>query len=84
MSIDMPDGRGLVAIGCAEGVWIGFRHDSKCEPFPFVVGLSSSNPLVSKALRRVLHLKMVTQCAMLEQFGIFLVLADKVRSVVRR
>ncbi|KAI0714198.1 Dbl-like domain-containing protein [Cerioporus squamosus] len=52
------DGRGLVAIGCAEGVWIGFRHDSR-------------------SLRRVLHLKMVTQCAMLEDFGIFLVLADK-------
>jgi hypothetical protein len=30
------------------------------------------------ALRRVLHLKMVTQCAMLDDFGIFLVLADKV------
>jgi len=52
------DGRGLVAIGCAEGVWIGLRHDSK-------------------SMRRVLHLKMVTQCAMLEDFGIFLVLADK-------
>ncbi|KAK2462748.1 hypothetical protein APHAL10511_005266 [Amanita phalloides] len=52
------DGRALVAIGCAEGVWIGFRHDPK-------------------SLRRVLHLKMVTQCAMLEAFGIFLVLADK-------
>ncbi|KAI0766140.1 Dbl domain-containing protein [Trametes elegans] len=52
------DGRGLVAVGCAEGVWIGFRHDSR-------------------SLRRVLHLKMVTQCAMLEDFGIFLVLADK-------
>ncbi|KAG8842673.1 hypothetical protein FRB91_004002, partial [Serendipita sp. 411] len=25
------DGRGLVAIGCAEGVWIGLRHDSKCK-----------------------------------------------------
>ncbi|OCH96297.1 Dbl domain-containing protein [Obba rivulosa] len=23
------DGRGLVAVGCAEGVWIGFRHDSR-------------------------------------------------------
>jgi hypothetical protein len=33
-------------------------------------------------MRRVLHLKMVTQCAMLEEFGIFLVLADKVRSLV--
>lgn len=27
-------------------------------------------------MRRVLHLKMVTQCAMLEDFGVFLVLAD--------
>ncbi|KAF9038574.1 CNH domain-containing protein [Panaeolus papilionaceus] len=52
-----PDGRGLVAIGCAEGVWIGYRHDSKC---------------------KVLHLKMVTQCSMLEDFGLFIVLADKV------
>ncbi|KAF8517935.1 Dbl-like domain-containing protein [Hysterangium stoloniferum] len=31
----------------------------------------------AKSMRRVLHLKMVTQCAMLEDFGIFLVLADK-------
>ncbi|KAF9779311.1 CNH domain-containing protein [Thelephora terrestris] len=53
-----PDGRALVAIGCTEGVWIGFRHDSR-------------------SMRRVLHLRMVTQCAMLEDFGIFLVLADK-------
>lgn len=30
-------------------------------------------------MRRVLHLRMVSQCAMLEDFGIFLVLADKVR-----
>ncbi|KAI0050993.1 Dbl-like domain-containing protein [Auriscalpium vulgare] len=52
------DGRALVAVGCAEGVWIGFRHDSR-------------------SMRRVLHLKMVSQCAMLEDFGIFLVLADK-------
>ncbi len=29
------------------------------------------------AMRRVLHLKLVTQCAMLEEFGLFLVLADK-------
>ncbi|KAH8833415.1 CNH domain-containing protein [Flagelloscypha sp. PMI_526] len=55
---DMADGRGLVAIGCAEGVWIGFRHDPK-------------------SMRRVLHLRMVTQCAMLHDFVIFLVLADK-------
>jgi hypothetical protein len=28
--LDTPDGRALVAIGCSEGVWIGFRHDPKC------------------------------------------------------
>ncbi|KAE9393016.1 hypothetical protein BT96DRAFT_999818 [Gymnopus androsaceus JB14] len=43
----------LVAVGCAEGVWIGFRHDPK-------------------SMRRVLHLKLVTQCVMLEDYGIFL------------
>ncbi|KAF8316675.1 Dbl-like domain-containing protein [Clavulina sp. PMI_390] len=52
------NGRDLVAVGCAEGVWIGLRNDAA-------------------SLRRVLHLKNVTQCAMLEDFGIFLVLADK-------
>ncbi len=31
-----------------------------------------------KSLRKVLHLKYVTQCAVLESFGIFVVLADKV------
>ena len=36
------------------------------------------------AMRRVLHLKMVTQCAMLEDFGIFLVLADKVNCIFVR
>ncbi|KAF5362265.1 hypothetical protein D9756_002201 [Leucocoprinus leucothites] len=52
------DGRKLVAIGCAEGVWIGFMHDPR-------------------SMRRVLHLRNVTQCAMLEDFGLFLVLAEK-------
>ena len=36
-----------------------------------------ANTEMPLAMRRVLHLKMVTQCAMLEDFGIFLVLADK-------
>ncbi|KAN0061414.1 Rho guanine nucleotide exchange factor [Thecaphora frezii] len=53
------DGRRLVAIGCADGVWIGLRNDPR-------------------SLRKVLHLKLVTQCAVLESFGIFVVLADKV------
>lgn len=74
--LDTPDGRGLVAIGCAEGVWIGFRHDSRCEYSPELSSLVTDEIYI--AMRRVLHLKMVTQCAMLEDFGIFLVLADKV------
>ncbi|PWN37942.1 uncharacterized protein FA14DRAFT_105054, partial [Meira miltonrushii] len=53
------DGRRLIAIGCADGVWIGLRNDAK-------------------SLRKVLHLKLVMQCAVLEEFGIFVVLADKV------
>ncbi len=41
------DGRALVAVGCAEGVWIGFRHDSRCENCVTVVSnryLSSLQP----------------------------------------
>ena len=48
----------------------------------FRVGMGQRLP-ASPALRRVLHLKMVTQCAMLEDFGIFLVLADKVGTTNR-
>jgi hypothetical protein len=44
---------------------------------------SLADPNQNLAMRRVLHLKLVTQCAMLEDFGIFLVLADKVRFLVR-
>jgi hypothetical protein len=40
----------------------------------------NAHPRNFSAMRRVLHLKMVSQCAMLEDFGIFLVLADKVNS----
>ena len=72
------DGRALVAVGCAEGVWIGFRHDSRCELYSSAVLYVAQR--LSAAMRRVLHLKMVTQCAMLEDFGIFLVLADKVKA----
>jgi len=25
------NGQGLLALGCADGVWIGFRHDPTCE-----------------------------------------------------
>ncbi|KAH8804048.1 CNH domain-containing protein [Flagelloscypha sp. PMI_526] len=58
VAFNTTDGRRLVAIGCAEGVWIGLRHDPK-------------------SMRRILDLKMVTQCAILDDFGVFLVLADK-------
>ncbi|KAJ7126679.1 CNH domain-containing protein, partial [Mycena epipterygia] len=67
------DGRGLVAIGCAEGLWIGLPHDPKCECCGTMFCFFSDD----SAMRRVLHLKMVTQCAMLDTFGIFIVLADK-------
>ncbi|KAF8621825.1 hypothetical protein AX15_007493 [Amanita polypyramis BW_CC] len=53
------DGRGLIAVGCPEGLWMGFRHDSR-------------------SMQRVLHIKKVTQCEMLDGFGVFLVLADNV------
>ena len=42
-----PDGRGLVAIGCAEGVWIGFRHDSRCTFFSNEWIWSAKLPLLS-------------------------------------
>lgn len=57
-----PDGRACLAVGCAEGLWIGYRSESQLE---------------LDSLRRVSDLKMVTQCALLEKFGIFLVLANK-------
>lgn len=75
--LDTPDGRAFVAIGCSEGVWIGFRHDPQCECSKLHL-LPFTHHDFWSAIRRVLHLKMVTQCAMLEEFGIFLVLADKV------
>lgn len=39
----------------------------------------SNNRSRPTAMRQVLRLKNVAQCAMLEEFEIFLVLADKVR-----
>ncbi|KIJ21217.1 hypothetical protein PAXINDRAFT_96076 [Paxillus involutus ATCC 200175] len=53
------DGRPHVAVGGADGVWIGLRHDIQ-------------------SFRRVLPLKMVRQCAILEDFRLLLVLADRV------
>lgn len=81
-TIASPDGRACLALGCAEGLWIGYRNDSRlelegevCAP---TYAFCCSGTSVT-ALRRVSDLKMVTQCAMLEEFGIFLVLANKVK-----
>ena len=76
-----PDGRGLVAIGCAEGVWVGSRQDSRCTSSPPPWSAPFLTLGVRLAMERVLHLRMVSQFAMLEDFGIFLVLADKVGGV---
>ena len=43
--IATADGRALVAVGCAEGVWIGFRHDSRCEDRVTVVLIYCSSSL---------------------------------------
>ncbi|KAF8478152.1 CNH domain-containing protein [Russula ochroleuca] len=60
LSFASTDGHACLAIGCEEGLWIGYRDDSQ-------------------SLRHASHLnlKMVTQCAMLERFGVFLVLVDQ-------
>jgi RHO1 GDP-GTP exchange protein 1/2 len=73
---DTHDGRRLVAIGCTEGVWIGYRHDSPCKFISLSLTMTYKKSFV--AMSRVLHLKKVTQCAVLDDFGLFLVLADKV------
>jgi hypothetical protein len=65
-----------MAIGCAKGVWFGFRHDPRCECVHACHWVWTDEDIT--AVRRVLHLKLVTQCAILENFGIFLVLADGV------
>ena len=51
-----PDGRGLVAIGCAEGVWVGSRHDSRCTYSPPPWSPFFLTPGVCLAMQRVLHL----------------------------
>jgi RHO1 GDP-GTP exchange protein 1/2 len=75
------DGRACLAVGCEEGLWIGYRDDSQREVCAPRVRPHCCSGSSITALRHVsdLNLKKVTQCAMLEQFGIFLVLADKVK-----
>src|SRR5258708_20979213 len=77
-TIASTDGRTCLAIGCAEGLWIGYRDDSQCERCAPVIYTVCYSGTSITALRRVLDLKMVTQCAVLEESGIFLVLANKV------
>lgn len=58
-------------------MWIGLRSDPKCMYCNgFRVSISGIDLL--QALRKVLHLRAVTQCAVLESFSLFLVLSSKV------
>jgi len=66
---------------------MGFRHDPRCEAsfsyatiVPCCCLLTALRLCGLAALRRVLFLKKVTQCAALDEFGLFLVLADKVNA----
>jgi hypothetical protein len=44
-----PDGRACLAVGCAEGLWMGDRNDSKCEGLRFYhVRLSAAQPTLSQ------------------------------------
>lgn len=56
-SFESMDGPAL-AIGCDEGLWVGFRRDSR-------------------SLRRVPHLRKVTQCVALQELRLLLVCAEK-------
>jgi hypothetical protein len=57
-----PHIREVMAIGCEEGVWFGFRHDPS-------------------SFKKILQVKHVTQCAVMEDLGLFLVLADGVSAI---
>ncbi|KAK7062541.1 Rho guanine nucleotide exchange factor [Paramarasmius palmivorus] len=69
------DGRPMVAVGCDEGIWVGFRDDPQCNSrlIPCLVLILK----VDLAMRQALRLKTVTQCAALGEFGLLLVLANK-------
>ena len=68
-----------MAIGCAEGVWVRLK-DNRQRMF-FFPSLCSFLTRDDHSVVKVLHLRMVTQCAVLEDFGFFLVLADKVKDL---
>ena len=81
-----PDGHGLVAIGCVEGMWIRFRHDPQCiVSLQLFMCFHLTHPCVHLAMQQVLHLWMVTsQCVMLEDFRISLILAGGVGNMNSR
>ena len=44
-----PDGRACLAVGCAEGLWVGYRNDSQCEGLRlYDVRLSVAQPALSQ------------------------------------
>lgn len=67
-----------MAIGCVEGLWIGDILDSQCENSTHAQpGWDLTWHHI--AFHRILPLKMIRQCAVLEEFRIFLILTHNVR-----
>jgi len=71
------DGRSLIAIGCVEGLWIGDALGPQCEYSPYVQPVWSLTRYRA-AFHRILPLQMIRQCAVLEEFGIILILTHNV------
>lgn len=69
----------MVAVGCDEGLWFGLRDDRACaSSLPSSAGRDSLTWSFGTALRRVLDVPKVTQCAVLQDLNLLLILADKV------
>ena len=71
------DGRSLIAIGCVEGLWIGDSLGPQCK-HPPTLQPDGSLTLYRTAFHRILPLRMIRQCTVLEEFGIILILAHNV------
>jgi len=71
------DGRSLIAIGCVEGVWVGDVRGPQCECSAYG-RLAWSLTRYRTAFHHILPLQMIRQCAVLEEFGLVLILAQNV------
>ena len=72
------DGRRLIAIGCVEGLWIGDVLGPHCEYSAYAQPVRSLTRRRT-AFHRILPLQMIRQCAVLEEFGLILILTHNVR-----